>query len=118
MGLWTYAELATGICISCLPVIPKFFHHFGPKLSGALTILQPRAAKESADNGSASAARSRKAKAEKLTLPGFKQTFASFLASDAEEKDEHGLYDRHALPKKDYALLAEGVVVPRREGTV
>jgi len=31
MGLWTYAEIAIGIIVSCLPVLPKFFQHFGPK---------------------------------------------------------------------------------------
>ena len=30
MGLWTWAEITTGIIISCLPVLPKFFRHFGP----------------------------------------------------------------------------------------
>lgn len=33
IGLWTYAELATGVIISCLPVIPKFFQHIGPRIS-------------------------------------------------------------------------------------
>ena len=32
MCLWNYAELATGVFISCLPVIPKFFQHVGPKI--------------------------------------------------------------------------------------
>jgi hypothetical protein len=31
MGLWTWAEITTGIIVSCLPVIPKFLQHFGPK---------------------------------------------------------------------------------------
>ncbi|KAK0511236.1 hypothetical protein JMJ35_005809 [Cladonia borealis] len=36
MGLWTYAELATGVIISCLPVIPKFFQHVGGKISATI----------------------------------------------------------------------------------
>lgn len=32
MGLWTWAELTTGILVSCLPVVPRFFQHVGPKL--------------------------------------------------------------------------------------
>ena len=32
MGLWTYAEIAIGIIVSCLPVLPRFFQHFGPKI--------------------------------------------------------------------------------------
>lgn len=37
MGLWTWAEITTGIVVSCLPVIPKFFQHFGPKFFRALS---------------------------------------------------------------------------------
>ena len=32
MGLWTWAEITTGIIISCLPITPKFFQNAGPKL--------------------------------------------------------------------------------------
>lgn len=31
MGLWTWAEVTSGMVISCLPVMPKFFQHFGAK---------------------------------------------------------------------------------------
>ena len=36
MGLWTYAELAAGVIISCLPVIPRFFQYVGPKISATI----------------------------------------------------------------------------------
>lgn len=32
MGYWTIAEITTGIVVSCLPVMPKFFHHYTSKL--------------------------------------------------------------------------------------
>ena len=32
VGLWTDAELATGILVCCLPVTPRFFQHVGPKI--------------------------------------------------------------------------------------
>ena len=32
MGLWTWAEITTGILISCLPITPKFFQYAGPKV--------------------------------------------------------------------------------------
>ena len=32
MGFWTYAEIAIGTIVSCMPVLPKFFRHFGPRL--------------------------------------------------------------------------------------
>lgn len=37
-GAWTYIELAIGIIISCLPVIPRFFQHFGPKLRATFSL--------------------------------------------------------------------------------
>ncbi len=32
MGLWASTELTIGTIISCLPVLPRFFQHFGPKV--------------------------------------------------------------------------------------
>ena len=32
MGLWGWAEVATGIIVSCLPVMPRFIQHAGPKI--------------------------------------------------------------------------------------
>lgn len=32
MGLWAWAELSTGIIVGCLPTLPKFFQHIGPKI--------------------------------------------------------------------------------------
>lgn len=34
MGLWASTELAIGTIVSCLPVLPRFFQHLGPKVSG------------------------------------------------------------------------------------
>ena len=31
MGLWSWGEISAGILVSCFPVMPKFFQHFGPK---------------------------------------------------------------------------------------
>ena len=37
MGFWTFAEIAIGTVVSCSPVLPKFFQHFGPKVHEALS---------------------------------------------------------------------------------
>ena len=34
-GLWSGAELSIGIIVGCFPVMPRFFQHVGPKVSGA-----------------------------------------------------------------------------------
>ena len=38
MGLWGWAELATGIIVGCLPVMPKFIQHVGPRFSQSLSL--------------------------------------------------------------------------------
>lgn len=38
MGLWAYAEISIGIVVSCLPVLPKFFNHFGPTIYGSFSL--------------------------------------------------------------------------------
>ena len=37
LGIWTEAELTIGIIVSCLPVVPRFFQHFGPKVYETLS---------------------------------------------------------------------------------
>lgn len=37
MGLWTYAEIAIGIIISCTPIFPRFYQEFGPKIYAVLS---------------------------------------------------------------------------------
>ena len=38
MGLWGWAELATGIIVGCLPVMPKFIQHVGPRFFTSLSL--------------------------------------------------------------------------------
>lgn len=38
MGFWTYVEIAIGIIISCLPVLPRLFQAFGPRIYGAFSL--------------------------------------------------------------------------------
>ena len=38
LGLWTLAEVATGVIVSCLPVLPRFFQDIGPKIYRAFSI--------------------------------------------------------------------------------
>ncbi|KAL9124965.1 MAG: hypothetical protein Q9175_008152 [Cornicularia normoerica] len=37
MGLWGWAELAIGIIVGCLPVMPKFIQQVGPKVLKSLS---------------------------------------------------------------------------------
>ena len=114
MGMWTYAELSTGIVISCLPVIPKFFQQVGPKLSSALT-LRSKSAKDSGSE-STSAAPSDKVPAEKLKLPSFKHTLAA-VAPRTQKDHDLETYDQETLPKEEYVQLDEETALPRRDAT-
>ncbi len=114
MGMWTYAELSTGIVISCLPVIPKFFQHVGPKVHSALT-SRSKPTKES-DNHSASATPSDRVGAEKLKLPNFKHTFTSVI-SNTQKDEDHEQYSQETLPKGEYVQLHEQTVIPSRNAT-
>lgn len=37
MGIWTYAEVAVGIIISSLPVLPRLIQYIGPRISSAFS---------------------------------------------------------------------------------
>ena len=105
--LWTFAELATGFIISCLPVIPKFFQHVYPKVSRALGGIS----KSKKDSEIELA---RVVPAEELErnlgikLPSFKKTFASVFSYTEKDDDQ-------TQPEGEYAILSEEVVVPRPE---
>ena len=38
LGLWTLAEVATGVIVSCIPVLPRFFQDIGPKMFRVFSI--------------------------------------------------------------------------------
>lgn len=114
MGMWTCAELSIGIIISCLPVIPKFFQHIGPKVSSAFT-RKPESTKDS-NHKPASATPSDQARLEKVKLPSFKHTSVS-IVSNTEKDEGHDLYSQQALPEGKYVQLHEEMAVPRPDAT-
>ena len=109
MGMWTYAELSTGIVISCLPVIPKFFQHIRPKIFSALTLRST--SRKDSGNESASSAPSEKVRADsKIKLPSFKNAFTS-VASHTEKDNEQ------PRPQSEYVQLHEETAIPRGDAT-
>lgn len=116
MGMWTYAELSIGIVISCLPVIPKFFQHIGPKVSSALT-LRSKSRGNRFGNESASSSPSDKVRAKsKLKLPSIKDAFTS-VESNTEKDNDNEIYSQHRLPKREYVQLHETMAIPKRDAT-
>lgn len=110
MGMWTYAEISIGIVISCLPVIPKFFQHIGPKVYSALTLRS-----KSGGNESASSSPSAKVRSDsKLKLPSIKDAFTSVVSSSDKDKD-HEMYSQQSPPKREYILIHEETAISRHD---
>ena len=39
VGLWSFAELSIGIMVGCLPSLPRFFQHVGPKIYRCIGVI-------------------------------------------------------------------------------
>lgn len=109
-GLWSAAELSTGVIVSCLPVIPKFFQHVGPKV---LIALKSKSRNYS-DTERASEEPSDRARVEKLKLPSFKHTFTSFM-SDTKKDNDHGMYGQETLSEGGYMMRDDETAIPRHD---
>lgn len=97
MGLWTQAEIATGIIVSCLPVVPKFVRHTGPKLYRAFS------------HGSQSASPSGSVGTRKKSRPPF--TFQLPLTNPSQTAGMSKPWHHESMPKAqtndDYIELKE-----------
>ncbi|KAM0803966.1 hypothetical protein BDR22DRAFT_886260 [Usnea florida] len=110
VDLWTFAELATGFIISCLPVIPKFFQHIYPKVSRALGGISKSRKYSGIESAPAIPGKEPERNLE-IKLPNFKKTFASVFSHTEEEDDQ-------TQPERKYAILSEEIVVTRPEAAM
>ena len=105
MGMWTGAELATGVIVSCLPVIPKFFQHMWPKVSRTLSVMS-KSRKESEIASAPVVAAEELQGDSKVKLPSFKKTFTSVFSRTEKEDDQ-------TQAEGEYAILSEAIAIPR-----
>ncbi len=103
MGLWTWAEITTGIIVSCLPTTPKFFQHFGPKVYGAFS--------SSFSLGSKS--RSTGSKSGPRLIQEQTNNFQRALG----KPPENDVYRNHNHRKDEYITLSELDMAPLRADT-
>ena len=97
MGLWTWAEITSGILVSCLPIMPKFFQHMTPKLKGTFASISRFGFKSgSADTGAGTTGSTSLRKS-------FNRHKNPRSSSDVLN-DPHG---HEARPKGDYITLTE-----------
>ncbi|KAL8832272.1 MAG: hypothetical protein Q9191_000371 [Dirinaria sp. TL-2023a] len=108
MGLWAYAELATGVIISCLPIIPRFFQELRPKIKMAFQL--PGECETSPEK----ILKSHKA-LEKITaslkskLPYSKrESISSSVEPSNEPPNQDARLTREAIPFEEYATVDAG----------
>lgn len=80
MGLWTWAELTTGILISCLPVMPRFIKHLGSKAYWALSAIS-KSNRKDGDESTATAI-----KKETEVLVSFQRPSGRYQGGDSQLK--------------------------------
>lgn len=100
MGMWGDAELSTGIIISCLPIMPKFFQHVAPKAWKALSFRSTL--KKSSVNGSADERRPSEAMQRKRHMP-----IDSLLQTESLRAGEVG--GRFSVYHEEYVRLEDGI---------
>ena len=94
MGYWTWTELSIGIIVGCLPTMPKFFQHIGPK-------LRRRILGTASDTGSSAEADTPKAN----VLAKFQRPFAKYGLGLSVSDSRNESYITHAQPRSEYLIL-------------
>lgn len=116
MFLWSWAEMTTGVIISCLPAMPRFFQHIGPKIYCAFY------GENSVRSGSNSNPRSTQGQTN-----NFQRALGKPEGSDVYSNQNHRKDEYVALSELDMAPLREDmtidwlhtqnkVIVTRRDG--
>ena len=103
-GLWSSAELPVGIITGCLPVMPAFFQHAGPKIYGVFSTQSTSA------THSGHSPRSKRLNPTTLTnIRGpFSKHSTGLSTSDADT-------DPYAQPHGEYCMLDEFAASQHRE---
>ena len=101
MGLWGDAELSTGVFISCLPVLPKFFQQIAPKIWKTLSIRSTL--RKSSTNRSADEPRLLEPVKQRPKVPSENTRWEKSTV-------EVSIYDGGPSRLKDYARLEDGIV--------
>ena len=103
MGYWTWTELSVGIVVGCLPTMPKFFQHIGPKIRHRVLGTAP----ENASSAEVDTP-------EGHGLASFQRPFAKYGVglSVSDSRDES--YSTCKQPRSEYVVLDEVDASPRK----
>ena len=94
MGYWTWTELSIGIIVGCLPTMPKFFQHIGPKIRHRILGTGP-------ETGSSTVADTPKAS----VLAKFQKPFAKYGLGLSVTDSRNEPYITSAQPRSEYVIL-------------
>lgn len=110
MGLWGWAELAIGIIVGCLPVMPKFFQHIGPKVLKTLSFSSKH--EMSLAHGLKNTQKTPKAKAfTKTQRPFAKYVGPSICESSTDPYSPHAqLHGDYVMPDKFDSQLPQAFI--------
>ncbi len=128
MGLWAYAEISIGIIVSCLPVLPKFFTHVGPKIYVSLSlgnlsgiVLRPKVTSIGKTNKTATSSGVRRAFTEPKSKGGMTETWndsdhSSELNGQYIALDDYDMQaPKSAAMKRLTQTLADGPATRRED---
>ena len=105
LNICAVAELAIGIIVGCLPVMPKFLQHASAKLAKALSFASKPTIESRQEIGQESKGQKNTPKASALT--NIKRSFAKYKAG-ADVTDSWGdRHHSHAENHGDYLNLTE-----------
>ena len=96
MGYWTWTELSIGIIVGCLPTMPKFFQHIGPKLCRRVLGTAP-------EHGSSAEADTPNGH----VLARFQRPFAKYGVGLSVYEERNESYITCKQPRSEYVVLDE-----------
>lgn len=103
MGYWTWTELSIGIIVGCLPTMPKFCQHVGPK-------IRRRSAGPGPEYGSSVDVDTPKVN----VLARFQRPFAKHGVGLSVTNSRNNSYITRAEPRCEYLTLTEVDPSPRQ----
>ena len=103
MGYWTWTELSIGIIVGCLPTMPKFFQHIGPKLRHSILGTRPEIV-SGAEAGTPKG----------HVLARFQRPFAKYGVGVSVYDERNESYIECKQPRSEYVVLDEGELSERK----
>ncbi len=80
LGLWSSGEIASGIIAGCMPIVPQFVRHVGPKIASTVNVTSRM--RKSSSNGVRKAGPS--PRSSRLSLKGLRGSADAFVELESQ----------------------------------